>query len=89
MVANEVVLPVDRDTAWELLTDDALRHEWLGEEWEAREAIVEYADRGSALAWWWDDGRHGSRVEVILTDAVGGTRVTVTETPVAAPMAMA
>jgi uncharacterized protein YndB with AHSA1/START domain len=89
MVANEVVLPVDRDTAWELLTDETLRREWLGEEWGDREAIVEEAEPGAYLSWWWDDGRHGSRVEVVLSDAVGGTRVSVTETPVAAPMALA
>ena len=89
MVANDIVIPVDRLTAWELLTDEALRREWLGEEWHEREAVVEQAEPGAYLAWWWDDGRHGSRVEVILTDAVGGTRVSVTETPVAAPMALA
>ncbi len=89
MVANDVVLPVDRLTAWELLTDDALRREWLGDEWHEREAVVEWAEPCAYLSWWWDDGRHGSRVEVVLTDAVGGTRVSVTETPVAAPMALA
>jgi uncharacterized protein YndB with AHSA1/START domain len=89
MVANDIVLPVDRDVAWELLTDEDARREWLGEEWADREAVVEQAEPGDYLSWWWDDGAHGSRVEVILTDAVGGTRVSVTETPIAAPMALA
>lgn len=89
MVASEIVLPVDRDTAWELLTDPALRSEWLGEEWSAREAVVEQEEPGDYLAWWWDDGANGSRVEVILTPAAGGTRVSVTETPITAPMALA
>lgn len=89
MVASEIVLPVDAETAWELLTDPALRHEWLGEEWEERRALLETEEPGGYLSWWWDDGAHGSRVEVILTPAVGGTRISVTETPITAPMALA
>ncbi len=89
MVASEIVLPVDRETAWELLTDPALRREWLGEEWEEREAVVEHEEPGDYLSWWWDDGAHGTRVEVILTPAVGGTRISVTELPVRTPMALA
>ena len=80
------MLPVDRDTAWELVTSPG---EWLGDEWSDRDAVVEHEVPGEYVSWWWDDGLHGSRVEVILTDAVGGTRVSVTETPVTAPMALA
>lgn len=89
MVANEIVLPVDQAAAWELLTDPALRREWLGEEWEERRALVEHEEEGRYVSWWWDDGGLGSRVEVILTPAVGGTRISVTELPVSAPMALA
>jgi uncharacterized protein YndB with AHSA1/START domain len=89
MVANEIVLPVDRARAWELLTDPELRREWLGEEWDDREAVLEQAEDGAYLSWWWDDGAHGSRVEVILTPAPEGTRVSVTETPISAPLALA
>ncbi len=89
MVASEIVLPVDRETAWELLTDPALRREWLGEEWRERRAVVEHEEPGAYVCWWWDDGAHGSRVEVVLTPAVGGTRISVTELPIAAPMALA
>ncbi len=89
MVASEIVLPVDQATAWELLTDPALRCEWLGEEWEERKAVLEQAEPSAYLSWWWDDGAHGARVEVILTPAVGGTRVSVTEVPIQAPMALA
>lgn len=89
MVASEIVIPVDQQTAWELLTDPTLRREWLGDEWAEREAVVEQEEPGGYLSWWWDDGAHGSRIEVFLTPAVGGTRVSVTETPVAAPMALA
>ena len=89
MVAHEVVLPCDTDVAWELLTDEDARREWLGEEWSEREAVVEAADEGRYLSWWWDDGEHGARVEVVLDPVVGGTRITVIDTPVAAPMALA
>jgi uncharacterized protein YndB with AHSA1/START domain len=89
MVANDVVLPVDRETAWELLTDEEARQEWLGDEWAEREAVVEAADPGRYLAWWWDDGAHGARVEVVLDPVPAGTRVTVVETPITTPMAVA
>jgi uncharacterized protein YndB with AHSA1/START domain len=83
MVAREIVLPVDRDDAWELLTDDDARREWLGD-WADRETVVEEAEPGERLAFWWPD----SRVEILLTDAVGGTRVSVFEEPVG-PLCMA
>ncbi len=89
MVASDVVLPVDRETAWELLTDEDARQEWLGDEWAERDAVVEAADPGRYLAWWWDDGRHGARVEVVLDPVPAGTRITVVETPITAPMAVA
>lgn len=78
MVARQIVLPVDRDTAWELLTDDEARREWLGD-WADRDAVVEDAEPGERLAFWWED----SRVEILLDDAVGGgTRISVFEAPV-------
>ena len=89
MVASEIVLPVDSETAWGLLTDPALRREWLGDEWAERDAVVEHEEPGAYVSWWWDDGAYGSRVEVVLTPAVGGTRVSVTELPITAPMALA
>jgi hypothetical protein len=74
MVARDIVLPVDRDTAWEALTDDDLRREWLGDAAD-RETVVEESEPGERLVfWWWED------VEVVLTPVVGGTRVSVTET---------
>jgi uncharacterized protein YndB with AHSA1/START domain len=79
MVARDIVLPVDPDTAWEALTDDDLRREWLGEAAE-RETVVEESEPGERLVfWWWEGEEPGSRVEVVLTPVVGGTRVSVTE----------
>lgn len=89
MVASTTVLPCEPDVAWELLTDPDAREEWLGEEWAEREAVVESAEEERYLAWWWDDGEHGSRVEVVLDPVPAGTRITVVETPVTAPMALA
>jgi len=87
MVASEIVLPVDRETARELLTDP-LRREWLREEWEEREAVVEHEEPGGYLSWWWDDGARLAR-RGHPHPAVGGTRISVTEQPVTAPMALA
>jgi uncharacterized protein YndB with AHSA1/START domain len=83
MVANEIVLPCDRDTAWELLTDPDARREWLGD-WADRETLVEDAEPGERLAFWWPE----ERVEILLTDVPGGTRVSVFSAPVG-PMALA
>ena len=89
MVASDVVLTVDTETAWELLTDEDAREEWLGDEWRERDAVVETEDPGRYLSWWWDDGAHGARVEVVLDRVPAGTRVTVVETPITTPMCRA
>ncbi len=89
MVAHEVVLPCDPDVAWELLTDPDARREWLGEEWTERSSVVDREEEGRYLSWWWEDGEHGAHVEVLLDPVVEGTRVTVVETPITAPMALA
>jgi uncharacterized protein YndB with AHSA1/START domain len=92
VVNREIVLPVDRERAWELITEPAELAEWLADEVEfspIRDAPVRVA---------WDDGesREGvveqvaeqerivfrwgdSRVEWALEDAPGGTRFLVTE----------
>jgi uncharacterized protein YndB with AHSA1/START domain len=79
MVASDIVLPVDPDTAWEALTDEDLRREWLGDAAD-RETVVEASEPGERLVfWWWEEDEPGSRVEVVLTPVAGGTRVSVTE----------
>ena len=73
MVARDITLPVDPDEAWEALTDPELLEQWFGEE---REAVVEEAEPGERLVfWWWEDGEPGSRVELTLAPVAGGTRV--------------
>ena len=93
-VRREVVLPVPREEAWELLTDDAALREWLADDAvlepevggevraDDREGVVEAVDHGRRIAFRWDDGGEASRVEWTLDDAPGiavGTRFTVVE----------
>ena len=88
VVNREVVLPVDRERAWELITEPAELEEWLGDdvEFEAeedapmrvgdREGVVEEVTEFERIVFRWGD----SRVEWILEDAIaGGTRFLVTE----------
>ena len=91
VVNREVVLPVDRERAWELITEPAELEEWLGEEVEfeasedaplrvtedgtTREGVVEEVTEFERIVFRWGD----SRVEWALEDAPGGTRFLVTE----------
>jgi uncharacterized protein YndB with AHSA1/START domain len=93
-VRREIILPVPRDRAWELLCEP---EEWLADEaaldpepggevraaWadgEVREGVVEEVDRGERIRFrWWDGDAAGSEVEWRLEDAVAGTRVVVVE----------
>ena len=92
VVNREVVLPVDRERAWELITEPSELEEWLGEEveFEAEEdAPLRVTERGGQTR----EGvveevvdserivfRWGdSRVEWALSDHPAGTRFVVTE----------
>ena len=84
VVNREVVLPCDRERAWELITEEL---DWLADdvEFEAvedaplriedREGVVEHVVEGERIVFTWGD----SRVEWTLADAISGTRFTVTE----------
>jgi uncharacterized protein YndB with AHSA1/START domain len=50
-VRREIVLPVPRERAWELLTDDAELSEWLADEVE-----LDPEPGGPVRACWWDRG---------------------------------
>jgi uncharacterized protein YndB with AHSA1/START domain len=92
VVERDVVLPVTRERAWELITEPAELEEWLADEVEFE------AEEGAPLRVTWDggDSRDGvveavepeervvfrwddSRVEWRLDDHPDGTRFTVTE----------
>lgn len=86
-VIREIVLPVPRERAWELVTDEDELREWLADdvEFEAeegaplhaedRDGVVEVVDDEERIVFRWGD----SRVEWRLDDDPGGTRFTVTE----------
>jgi uncharacterized protein YndB with AHSA1/START domain len=92
VIERDVVLPVPRERAWELITEPAELEEWLGEDVDFE------AQEGAPLHVTFEDGgeREGvveqvdveervvfrwgdSRVEWRLDDAPGGTRFTVVE----------
>jgi uncharacterized protein YndB with AHSA1/START domain len=91
VVNREVVLPCDRERAWELITEPAELEEWLGEEVEfealedaplrvrdgdqTREGVVEEVTEGERIVFRWGD----SRVAWELSEVPGGTRFLVTE----------
>ena len=87
VVNREVVLPVPRERAWELITEPSELEGWLGDEVEFeaaedaplrvddREGVVEQVAEGERIVFRWGD----SRVEWALEDAPGGTRFLVTE----------
>src|SRR5215216_2552792 len=76
-VRREIVLPVERERAWALLTEPGELREWLADDVELE------PEEGAPLRVRWDDGATGvpSRVEWTLDDAPGGTRVVVEERP--------
>ena len=91
VVNREVVLPVTRERAWELVTEPEELETWLAEEvefepeqgaplrtedgGETREGFVEEVTEGERIVFRWGD----SRVAWELADAPGGTRFIVTE----------
>jgi uncharacterized protein YndB with AHSA1/START domain len=87
VVNREIVLPVERERAWELITEPSELEGWLADdvEFEAtedaplriedREGVVERVDEFERIVFTWGD----SRVEWALEDAPGGTRFVVTE----------
>jgi uncharacterized protein YndB with AHSA1/START domain len=103
-VTRDIVLPVGREAAWDVVCDPTA---WLAESadlelrpgaegtLDERRVIVEEVSPGERLTFWWGEhdgvSGHGlTRVELTLVDAVGGTRVTVVESGHAAgPVASA
>ncbi len=86
-VTREIVLPVPRERAWELVTDEDELREWLADDVEfdaeegapmradERDGVVEVVDAEERIVFRWGE----SRVECRLDDHPGGTRFTVTE----------
>jgi uncharacterized protein YndB with AHSA1/START domain len=86
-VTREIVLPVPRERAWELVTEEDELREWLADDVEfdaeegapmhadERDGVVEVVDEEERIVFRWGD----SRVEWRLDDDPAGTRFTVTE----------
>jgi uncharacterized protein YndB with AHSA1/START domain len=83
-VTREVVLDCSTAVAWELLTDVDELAAWLGRPVDFEINVVG-ADRVGFA--WSDEGREPSTVEFVLEEVEGGTRLTVTETPMRASVA--
>jgi uncharacterized protein YndB with AHSA1/START domain len=93
-VQRELLLPTERDEAWEAIADPERLGEWLGGEAEIdltpggelrigeRVGWVEEVVPGERLSFWWrlPDEDVATRVEISLTDAEGGTLIRVVET---------
>ena len=87
VVNREVVLPVPRERAWELVTEPEELETWLAEdvEFEAeegaplriddRDGVVEHVTEEERIVFSWGD----SVVEWVLEDHPAGTRFVVTE----------
>jgi hypothetical protein len=100
VVNREVVLPVPRERAWELVTEPAELETWLAEEvefapeegaplrtedrGEVREGVVEHVEDRERIVFTWGD----SVVEWRLDDHPAGTRFVVTEHRVADDLAV-
>jgi uncharacterized protein YndB with AHSA1/START domain len=86
-VTREIVLPVPRERAWELVTEETELREWLADEvefeaeegaplrFDDREGVVERVEPGELIEFSWE----GSRVLWQLEDHDQGTRFVVTE----------
>ena len=83
-VTREVVLDCSTAEAWELLTDREELAAWLGRPVDFEVEIV--SDQRVGFVWS-DEGRALSNVEFIVEEVEGGTRLTVTETPMRASVA--
>jgi uncharacterized protein YndB with AHSA1/START domain len=91
VVNRDVVLPVPRERAWELVTEPAELETWLADEvdfepeegaplrtsedGEVREGVVEQVEDERRIVFSWGD----SVVEWVLEDHPAGTRFCVTE----------
>jgi uncharacterized protein YndB with AHSA1/START domain len=86
-VTREVLVDASPEEVWEALASEEGRERWLGE--PAREIRVEQADEPHRLVWWWSQADEpATRVEFLVVAAPRGTRVVVTESLPAFPLAM-
>jgi uncharacterized protein YndB with AHSA1/START domain len=87
-VQREVEVEATPEEVWEAIATEAGRERWLEED-PAREVRIEVVEEPQRLVWWWGaDSQPSTRVEFVLVPIPRGTRVVVTETIPAFPLAM-
>ena len=85
---REIEVDATPEEVWDTLTTEHGRERWLEDD-PAREIHVEVAEEPSRLVWWWWRGDEpATRVEFLVVAAPAGTRVLVTESVPAFPLAM-
>jgi uncharacterized protein YndB with AHSA1/START domain len=84
---REVEVDATPEDVWEALVTEDGREDWLQE--SDREVYVEVVDAPSRLVWWWGgEDEPATRVEFEIVAVPAGTRVVVTESEPAFPIAM-
>jgi uncharacterized protein YndB with AHSA1/START domain len=85
-VRREVDIEASPEEVWEALVTEEGREAWLGE--HERDVHVEVLDAPHRLVWWWaGEDQPATRVEFLVVAAPSGTRVVVTESEPAFPLA--
>jgi uncharacterized protein YndB with AHSA1/START domain len=94
MVVKEARMPVRREVdieatpeeVWEALVTEQGRERWLDE--PQRDVHVEVVESPHRLVWWWvGEDEPATRVEFLVVASPSGTRVVVTESEPAFPIA--
>jgi uncharacterized protein YndB with AHSA1/START domain len=86
-VRREVEVEASPEEVWEALVTAEGRERWLGE--PERDIHIEVLDAPSRLVWWWaGEEEPATRVEFLVVASPAGTRVIVTESEPAFPLAM-
>jgi uncharacterized protein YndB with AHSA1/START domain len=86
-VRREVEIEASPEEVWQALVTEQGRERWLDE--PAREVHVEVVESPHRLVWWWvGEDEPATRVEFLVVAAPAGTRVVVTESQPAFPLAV-
>jgi uncharacterized protein YndB with AHSA1/START domain len=85
-VRTEVEIEATPEEVWEALVTEQGRERWLDE--PARDVHIEVVESPHRLVWWWvGEDEPATRVEFLVVAAPSGTRVVVTESAPAFPLA--
>ena len=85
-VRREVEIEASPEEVWEALVTEQGRERWLDE--PDRDVHIEVLDAPHRLVWWWaGEDEPATRVEFLVVAAPAGTRVVVTESEPAFPLA--